>query len=99
MVRRTTSPATKVSLVSIARQQKAKRRTDVNRRDIFQRKAYAIRRMSLATKRLTQATSTDDREKAGRWIAMWSTISGIRQFPLGSGGGSRKKPKQRSMAN
>jgi len=63
----------------------------MNRRDIFQRKAYAVHRMNLAAKRLRQATSVDDREKARRWVAMWSAVSGIRQFKLGNGGGSPKK--------
>lgn len=62
----------------------------MKRRDIFQRKAYAIHRMSLAARRLSQVTSMVDREKTKRWIAMWSTVSGIRQFKLGSGGGSKK---------
>jgi hypothetical protein len=34
-----------------------------------------------------------DREKAGRWIEMWSAVSGIRQFKLGNGGGNPKKEK------
>lgn len=58
------------------------------RRDIYQRKAYAVRRMSLAVVRLNRATSMADREKAGRWIEMWSAVSGIRQFKLGNGGGN-----------
>jgi len=62
-----------------------------SRRDIFQRKAYAIQRMNLAARRLTQATSVADRQKASRWITMWSLISGLRQFKLGNGGGSRRK--------
>jgi hypothetical protein len=65
----------------------------ITRRDIYQRKAYAMRRMSLAVARLNQATSMADREKAGRWIEMWSAVSGIRQFKLGNGGGNHKKEK------
>ena len=66
-------------------------KADMKRRDSFQRKAYAIRRMSLAAQRLFQATSLSDKEKASHWIALWSTVSGIRKFKLGNGGGSRKK--------
>jgi hypothetical protein len=62
----------------------------MKRRDIFQRKAYAIHRMSLAAQRLIHMSSTADREKAKRWIAMWSAVSGLRQFKLGNGGGRPK---------
>jgi len=58
------------------------------RRDSYQSKAYAVRRMSLAEARLSRATSMADREKAGRWIAMWGAVSGIRRFKLGNGGGN-----------
>jgi hypothetical protein len=63
----------------------------MKQRDIFQRKCTALHRMSLAAKRLSQATSMSDREKARSWMAMWSTVSGIRKFKLGNGGGSPKK--------
>jgi hypothetical protein len=63
----------------------------MSRRDNFQRKAYAIHRMSLAAQRLIQMSSIADREKAKRWIAMWGAVSGIRQFKLGNGGGGSKK--------
>jgi hypothetical protein len=63
----------------------------MSRRDIFQRKAYAIHRMSLAARRLIQVTSMVDREKAKRWIAMWSAVSGLRQYKLGNGGGRSQK--------
>jgi hypothetical protein len=65
----------------------------MKRRDIFQRKAYAIHRMSLAARRLTQGASMVDREKARHWMAMWSAVSGIRQFKLGNGGGHSKRVK------
>jgi hypothetical protein len=32
-----------------------------------------------------------DREIARNWMAMWSAVSGIRQFKLGNGGGGSKK--------
>jgi hypothetical protein len=56
------------------------------RRDIYQRKAYAVRRMSLAVFRLSRATSQAEKEKASLWVKMWSAVSGIRQFKLGNGG-------------
>jgi hypothetical protein len=63
----------------------------MKRRDVFQRKAYAIHRMSSAAQRLMQATSLADKENARGWIARWSAVSGIRQFRLGNGGGRSKK--------
>jgi len=61
------------------------------RRDIYQRKAYAVRRMSLAVMRLSRATSEAEKEKAKCWVKIWGAVSGIRQFKLGNGGGSGKK--------
>ena len=58
------------------------------RRDIYQRKAHALRRMSLAVFRLSRATSQTEKENASHWIKMWGRISGIRQFKLGNGGGN-----------
>ena len=63
----------------------------MKRRDIFQRKAYAIHRMSLAARRLSQVTSTVDREKAKCWIAMWNAVSGLRRYKLGNGGGRSQR--------
>jgi|SRR4051812_42878005 hypothetical protein len=63
----------------------------MNRRDSFQRKAYAIHRMSSAEQRLIQATTEADRVNARGWIAKWSAVSGIRMFRLGNGGGRSKK--------
>jgi hypothetical protein len=60
-------------------------------RDSYQRKAYAMRRMSLAVMRLSQAKSQAEKEKAAGWVKMWGCISGIRQFKLGNGGGSTRK--------
>jgi hypothetical protein len=59
-------------------------------RDIYQRKAYAIRRMSLAINRLKHATTPYDREKATCWIKIWGDVSRIRQFKLGNGGSDRR---------
>jgi hypothetical protein len=64
------------------------RQGTMTQRDIYQRKAYAMRRMSLAFDRLNRATSKADREKAGYWVAMWGIVSGIRQFKLGNGRGN-----------
>ena len=63
----------------------------MNRRDSFQRKAYAIHRMSLAAQRSMLATSAADKENARGWMARWSAVSGLRQFRLGNGGGRPKK--------
>jgi hypothetical protein len=69
-------------------QERAKFKKKMTRRDIYQRKAYAVRRMSLAAFRLNQATSEAEREQAKCWIKIWGVISRIRQFKLGNGGGS-----------
>jgi hypothetical protein len=65
----------------------------MTRRDIYQRKACAIRRMSLALNRFQQALTPEEREKARFWIKMWSTVSRIRQFKLGHGGSDRRKSR------
>ncbi len=57
------------------------------RRDFYQRKAYAVRRMSLAIVRLSRATSQVEKERALFWAKIWGRVSGIRQFKLGNGGG------------
>ena len=54
-------------------------------RDIYQRKAYAVRRMCLALTRLRRATSQAEKELAKCWIKVWGAISRIRQFKLGNG--------------
>lgn len=64
----------------------------MKRRDIFQRKAYATYRMSLAARRAMLAGTTAEQEKARVWEAVWSAASGIRRFKLGNGGG---QPRQR----
>ena len=42
------------------------------RRDIYRRKAYAVRRMSSAVMRLSRATSQGEKEKARYWVKMWA---------------------------
>ena len=59
----------------------------MNRRDIFQRKAYATNRMNLAARRAVMASTPAEQERARLWEAIWSAASGIRQFKLGNGGG------------
>lgn len=59
-------------------------------RDSDQRKAYAVRRMSLAVMRLSRATSQAEKEKASHWAKMWGRVSGIRQFKLRNGDGNGK---------
>jgi hypothetical protein len=68
-----------------------KGKNKMKRRDSFQRKAYAIHRMSSAAQRLMRATSAADKENARGWMARWRAVSGIRQFKLGNGGGRTKK--------
>jgi hypothetical protein len=52
------------------------------RRDTFQRKCIAIRRLTLALARLDRSKSVSDKEKAGRWVSAWRTVAEIRQFKL-----------------
>ena len=66
----------------------------MNRRDSFQRQCTALYRMSMAARRVQQATSSGDREQAGRWVAAWRAASGIRPYKLG-GGGVCRKPRRR----
>jgi hypothetical protein len=62
------------------------------RRDTFQRKCIAIRRLTLALARLNRAESTSDKERAGRWVQAWRTVADIRQFKLDRPG-RRRVPK------
>ena len=66
-------------------------RRKMARRDYYQRKVYALRRMTLAVKRLHRATSEMDRENAKCWVKIWGAVSGIRQGRLSKGGGRIKK--------
>lgn len=61
---------------------KANSELKMAQRDIYQRKAYATRRMSLAVIRLSQASSPTEKDMARYWVRMWSAISTIRQFKL-----------------
>lgn len=65
----------------------------MNRRDIFQRKAYAAYRMHLAARRAMLANSPAEQQKARVWEAVWSAASGIRRFRLGNGGGHASQRK------
>lgn len=62
------------------------------RRDAFQRKCIAIRRLTLALARLDNADSISDKEKAGRWVEAWRSVADIRQFKLDRPG-RRRVPK------
>jgi hypothetical protein len=75
------------------REENGFKKIKMTRRDIYQRKAYAIRRMSLAINRWKQATSSDEKEKASYWIKIWSAVSRIRRFKLGNGGVDRRKSR------
>jgi hypothetical protein len=65
----------------------------MNRRDIFQRKTYAIYRMSLAARRAVLASTAAEQDKARVWEAAWGAASGIRRFKLGNGGGHARQGK------
>jgi len=62
------------------------------RRDAFQRRCTAIRRMTMAMTRLSKATCVADKEQAGRWVAAWGAIASIRQFKLDRPG-KRRAPR------
>jgi hypothetical protein len=44
-------------------------------RDLYQRRAYAARRASLAVDRLIRAMSEDELAKATRWAELWGEIA------------------------
>ncbi len=52
------------------------------RRDSFQRKVSAMRRMVLALDRQAHADSITEKELAKRWVSLWGAIAGVRRFPL-----------------
>jgi hypothetical protein len=52
------------------------------RRDVYQRKIYAVARMNKAMIRLEQALTKAEKESAAAWVAAWIAISGIRQYKL-----------------
>ena len=65
----------------------------MNRRDIFQRKAYATYRMDLAARRAILASTPAEQDRARVWEAVWRAASGIRRFKLGNGGGHARLRK------
>ena len=67
------------------------------RRDSFQRKCIAIRRMTIAMARLNQAQSISDKERAGRWVRAWGTVADIRQYRL-ERPGKRRVPRHWHIA-
>lgn len=62
------------------------------RRDAFQRKCAAIRRMTITMTRVDRAASIDDKVEAGRWVAAWQVVADIRQFKLDHPG-KRRVPR------
>jgi len=49
------------------------------RRDKYQRRAYAARRMSEAVDRAILATTNFEKDQAARWVEAWRAASGIRK--------------------
>ena len=45
------------------------------RRNIHQRRASALRRMSLAVDRVIRAQSASDKERAAQWVGLWKVAS------------------------
>lgn len=45
------------------------------RRDKHQRRAYALRRMSLAVDRVIRASDKADKDRAAKWVAAWKAAS------------------------
>jgi hypothetical protein len=78
--------------ISQIRCSSVKQRAKNMKRDFFQRRSYAARRMGKAVDRAMQATDTVDRAQACRWVEVWRIVGGIRkpvQVPT-SAGTSRK---------
>jgi hypothetical protein len=50
----------------------------MRRRDIHQRRTYALRRASKAVERLITAQSLDERLKASYWEECWGVLAGVR---------------------
>ena len=71
----------------LSHKKKPNPRRKMAQRDLYQRKVYAVHRMSLAVMRLSRATSQAEKEKVLFWAKMWGAVGGIRQFKLGNGGG------------
>lgn len=49
------------------------------KRDAYQRRSYAARRMGRAVDRFVSATDSMERDKARRWVEAWRYFSGIRK--------------------
>ena len=49
------------------------------KRDGYQRRSYAARRMGRAVDRFVSATDSVERDKARRWVEAWRFFSGIRK--------------------
>jgi hypothetical protein len=50
-------------------------------RDSHQRRAYAMRRLSLAVDRMIRATQPADEERAMRWVDAWAAVAGLESDP------------------
>lgn len=48
------------------------------RRTTYQRRAAALRRVSLAVDRQIRATSPAEKARAGQWVLAWAAIASIR---------------------
>lgn len=55
------------------------------KRDRYQRRSYAMRRMSIAVDRMIRAKEKPEKEKAAAWAAAWGAASGITRFSQGQG--------------
>lgn len=47
------------------------------KRDIHQRRAYALRRMSLAVDRVIRATNRAEQERLKHWVQAWAVRGGM----------------------
>lgn len=48
-------------------------------RDFHQRRAYALRRMTLAVDRVIRATNPAEQDRLKRWVQAWAVRGGIRK--------------------
>ena len=58
------------------------------RKNFFQRRSYAARRMSMAVDRLFLATTAGETDQARKWVEAWRIVGGIRkpvQAPVNAG--------------
>lgn len=49
------------------------------KRDIQQRRAYAMHRMTLAVDRVLQTTNPAEQERLKRWVQAWAIRGGMRK--------------------